>query len=186
MIREITTYPTPPSVEYGTDVRVFNDEIASIIQDLKDTIIENSLEALSAYQIGEMYNIIVVKKVDDSFLELINPRIISSSEKITTLESTAYFPGLSANVERHNNISIIYEDREFNQCNLKANGSEAILLQRKIDYTFGYNDSGNGHFTWDISIYISRSNISNYVVISTICIFWCTWFIRCLFFLCLV
>lgn len=62
MIRGIITYPTPPSVEYGTDVRVFNDEIASIIQDLKDTIIENSLEALAAYQIGEMYNIIVVKK----------------------------------------------------------------------------------------------------------------------------
>ena len=77
MVREIVTYPTPPSVEYGTDVRVFNDDIASIIQDLKDTIEANSLEALAAFQISAMYNIIVVKKEDGTFLELINPRIIS-------------------------------------------------------------------------------------------------------------
>lgn len=144
MVRDIITYPTPPSVEYGTDVRVFNEEIISIIQDLKDTIHANSLEALAAFQIGEMYNIIVIKKGDmsfvagdDGYLELINPRVISSSEKITTVEKTAYFPGLSANVERHNNISIIYEDKDFKQHSLKATGSEAILLQRKIDYTFG-------------------------------------------------
>ena len=144
MVRDIITYPTPPSVEYGTDVRVFNEEIISIIQDLKDTIEANSLEALAAFQIGAMYNIIVIKKGDmsfvagdDGYLELINPRIISSSEKITTTERTAYFPGLSANVERHNNVSIIYEDREFKQHSLRATGKEAILLQRKIDYTFG-------------------------------------------------
>ncbi|EDZ63161.1 peptide deformylase [Sulfurimonas gotlandica GD1] len=144
MVRDIITYPTPPSVEYGTDVRVFNEEIISIIQDLKDTIEANSLEALAAFQIGAMYNIIVIKKGDmsfvagdDGFLELINPRIISCSEKISTVEKTAYFPGLSANVERHNNVSIIYEDKNFKQHNLKATGGEAILLQRKIDYTFG-------------------------------------------------
>lgn len=144
MVRDIITYPTSPSVEYGTDVRVFNEEIVSIIQDLKDTIEENSLDALAAFQIGEMYNIIVIKKGDmsfvaddDGFLELINPRIISSSDKITTIEKTAYFPGLSANVKRHNNISVIYEDRNLKQHSLKATGDEAILLQRKIDYTFG-------------------------------------------------
>jgi peptide deformylase len=144
MVRDIITYPTPPSVEYGTDVRVFNEEISSIIQDLKDTIEENSLEALAAFQIAEMYNIIVIKKEDmsfehgdDGYLELINPRIIRSSDKITTVEKTAYFPGLSANVQRHKNISIIYEDRNFKQHSLQVSGDEAILLQRKIDYTFG-------------------------------------------------
>ncbi|WP_415396421.1 peptide deformylase [Sulfurimonas sp. CS5] len=144
MVRDVITYPTSPSVEYGTDVRVFNEEIVSIIQDLKDTIHANSLDALAAFQIGEMYNIIVIKKGDmsfvaddDGFLELINPRIISSSDKITTIEKTAYFPGLSANVKRYNNISIIYEDRNLKQHSLKATGDEAILLQRKIDYTFG-------------------------------------------------
>lgn len=145
MVREITTYPTPPSVEYSTDVRVVTKEILSIIQDLKDTIKENSLEALAAFQIGEMYNIIVIKKKDsffgigsdDDYLELINPRIIRTSDKITTVEKTAYFAGLSAKVQRYNNISIIYEDIDLKQHTLKATGEESILLQRKVDYTFG-------------------------------------------------
>jgi len=150
MIRDIITYPTPPSVEYSTDVRVFNDEISSIIQDLKDTIQEYSLDGLAAFQIGYMYNIIVIKKdkvngearegalgQDGSFLELINPRLFNTSGKVTTIETTAYFPGLSAKVTRHEKISVVYEDREFNQHSLKAEGELSILLQRKIDYTFG-------------------------------------------------
>ncbi len=138
MIKEIITYPTPPSVQYATDVRVFNEEIFSLIEDMKDTIKANSLEALAAFQIGSYYNIVVVKKNnEEDFLELINPRIISNSGKVTTTETTAYFPGLSAKVTRYEKISIVYQDREGKQHSLKADGDLSILLQRKIDYTFG-------------------------------------------------
>jgi len=138
MIKEIITYPTPPSVQYATDVRVFNEEIFSLIEDIKDTIEANSLEALAAFQIGSYYNIVVVKKSNEKdFLELINPRIISNSGKVTTTETTAYFPGLSAEVTRYEKISIVYQDREGKQHSLKAEGDLSILLQRKIDYTFG-------------------------------------------------
>lgn len=137
MIKEIITYPTPPSVQYATDVRVFNKEIFSLIEDLKDTIEANSLDGLAAFQIGSYYNVVVVKKEDGEFLELINPRIISNDGRVTTLERTAYFPGLSANVTRYEKISVIYQDREAKQHSLKADGALSILLQRKIDYTFG-------------------------------------------------
>lgn len=137
MIKEIITYPTPPSVKYATDVRIFDDETASLIEDLKDTINANSIEALAAFQIGNYYNIIVVKKESGEFLELINPRVISHSGKVTTIERTAYFPGLSAEVNRFEKIGLIYQDRELNQHSLKADGTFSILLQRKIDYTFG-------------------------------------------------
>ncbi|MGE4396729.1 MAG: peptide deformylase [Sulfurimonas sp.] len=137
MIKEIITYPTPPSVQYATDVRVFNEELFSLIEDLKDTIEANSLDGLAAFQIGSYYNVVVVKKADGEFLELINPRIISNSGRVTTQERTAYFPGLSANVTRYERISVVYQDREANQHSLKADGAFSILLQRKIDYTFG-------------------------------------------------
>lgn len=137
MIREIITYPTPPSVQYATDVRVFNEEIFSLIQDLEDTIEANSLDGLAAFQIGSYYNVVVIKKENGEFLELINPRIISNSGRVTTVERTAYFPGLSANVTRYEKISLVYQDREAKQHSLKAEGDLSILLQRKIDYTFG-------------------------------------------------
>lgn len=137
MVKEIIKYPTPPSTAYSTDVRVFNEEIFSLIQDMKDTIEANSLEGLAAFQIGSHFNIVIIKKDDGTFLELINPRIISSIGKVTTEERTAYFPGLSANVTRHEKISLVYEDREGQQCSMKADGDLAVLLQRKIDFTFG-------------------------------------------------
>lgn len=137
MIKDIITYPTPPSVQYSTDVRVFNEEIFSLIQDMKDTIEANSLDGLAAFQIGSYYNIVVVKQEDGSFLELINPRLLNTNGKVTTVERTAYFPGLSANVTRYETISLVYQDREGAQHSMKADGKLSILLQRKIDYTFG-------------------------------------------------
>jgi peptide deformylase len=137
MIKEIVTYPTPPSVKYAIDVRVLDEEIETLLQDLKDTIKANSLEALAAFQIGSYYNIVVIAKEDGEFLELINPRVIGHKGRVTTVEKTAYFPNLSANVTRYETISLVYQDRDLKQCSLKADGAFSILLQRKVDYTFG-------------------------------------------------
>lgn len=137
MVLEIITYPSALGVEYATDVRTFNETLLSLIQDLKDTVEVNNLQALSAFQIGSCFNVIVVKKEDGSFLELINPRIINTKDKITTIEKTAYFPGLSAEVTRYAQISLVYQDKKGNQHSLKADGEFSITIQRKIDYTFG-------------------------------------------------
>ena len=137
MVKEIVQYPTPLSVEYATDVRVFNEELFSLIDDLKDTITQNNLDGLSAFQIGNYYNVIVVKNDDGEFIELINPRLIFHSGKVTTEESTAYYPNHTAQIQRHENISIVYQNRAGENQTLKASGSLAILIQRKIDYTFG-------------------------------------------------
>ncbi|MFA6191451.1 MAG: peptide deformylase [Sulfurimonas sp.] len=137
MVQEIITYPIAPSAQYGTDVRVFNEEIFSLLDDLKDTINENNLEALAAFQIGSYYNIVVIKEEDGSFLELINPRLISTKDKITTIETTSYFPNLSAEITRHDTISIVYQDRNAMNHSLKVSGERSVLLQRKLDYNFG-------------------------------------------------
>jgi peptide deformylase len=137
MVKEIVQYPTPLSVEYAVDVRAFNEELFSLIEDLKDTITQNNLEGLSAFQIGSYFNVIVVKDDNGGFIEIINPRLIAHSGKVTTEESTAYYPEHTAQIERHESISIVYQDRNGTDKSLKASGSLAILIQRKIDYTFG-------------------------------------------------
>ena len=137
MVQQIIQYPTPPSVQYSTDVRVFNENIFSLIEDMKDTIEANKLDGLTAFQIGSYYNVVVIKEEDGTYLELINPRLLSTDGKITTIETTAYFPGLSAEVTRHDKITVLYQDREGNNLSIKAEGPRSVLIQRKIDYTFG-------------------------------------------------
>jgi len=138
MIKDIITYPTPTGIEYAPDVRVFDKELFTFIDDLKETAVANSLDGLAAPQVGSYYNVVVVKK-DDEFIELINPRVLSKKGQVNTIEKTSYFPNVSAELTRYDTISLVYEDRKGEQHSLKANGEFSVLLQRKIDYLFGAN-----------------------------------------------
>lgn len=139
MIREISKYPQTPSLEFGANVRHFDQALLDLIQDIKDTMQANQLNALAAYQIGSPYAVIIIKKDDGTFLELINPRIIKREGSIEPIESTAYFPGLSAKTKRYEKIKLMYEDTEANQHFLDAQGDLAVTIQRKLDYVFGSN-----------------------------------------------
>ncbi|HFB53737.1 MAG TPA: peptide deformylase [Sulfurimonas autotrophica] len=139
MVKEIVKYPTTPSLEFGGNVRHFDESLFELIRDLKDTIEANNLNALAAFQIGSPYAVIVIKKEDGSYLEIINPRIIKREGTVEPTETTAYFPGLSAKTKRYEKIKLMYEDREGNQKFLEADGDLAITIQRKIDYVFGSN-----------------------------------------------
>jgi len=137
MVKDIVKYPTPLSKEYATDVRNFDDELNTFLDDMKDTLKTNDLEALCAFQIGSYYNIIVFKDENGVLVELINPRLISHSGKITSNEKTAYYGDISAEITRFENVSIIYQNLSGENKTLKASGDLAILLQRKLDYSFG-------------------------------------------------
>ena len=139
MVKEIIKYPTTPSLEFGANVRHFDQNLFELIQDLKDTIEANNLNALAAFQIGSSYAVIIVKKDDGSFLELINPRIIKREGVLEPIERTAYFPGLSAKTKRYKKIKLMYEDTSANQQFLEADNDLSVTLQRKLDYVFGSN-----------------------------------------------
>ena len=65
--------------------------------------------------------------------------MIKREGTVHPVETTSYFPGLSATTTRYEKIKIMYEDREEQQHFLDADGELSILLQRKIDYLFGAN-----------------------------------------------
>jgi len=139
MVRQITTYPTTPSLEFGANVRKFDQSLDELIDDLKDTITANNLSGLAAFQIGSPLNVIVIKQENGEFLELINPRMIKKEGQIAPIETTAYFPGLSAKTKRYKKITIMYEDKNEQQKFLSAEDDLSVLLQRKLDYMFGAN-----------------------------------------------
>ncbi|MBA1433248.1 MAG: peptide deformylase, partial [Epsilonproteobacteria bacterium] len=139
MVKDIIQYPTTPSLEFGGNVRHLDESLLALIQDIKDTMEANNLNALAAFQIGSPYAVIVIKKEDGSYLEIINPRIIKREGSVEPVETTAYFPGLSAKTKRYEKIKLMYEDREGKQQFLEAEGDLAITIQRKIDYVFGSN-----------------------------------------------
>lgn len=138
MVKQITVYPTTPSLEFGANVRFFDETLFSLIEDMKDTMEANDLEALAAFQIESPVSVILIKQGDE-YLELINVSILTREGTVEATESTAYFPGLSAKTKRYEKIKVMYQDRDANQKFLEADGDLAITIQRKIDYTLGSN-----------------------------------------------
>jgi len=140
MVQPLLVYPDDRINCTSTDVRLFNQTLWDIIEDMKDTIKEHNLEALSAIQIAYPYNIIIIKQDDDNYLELINPRMLTQSGKFDSIESSSYYPNVTVTIKRDENIKLVYEDR-----NGKVNYQDisdkklASTIQRKIDYTFGGN-----------------------------------------------
>ena len=136
MIEKITTYPTQTSFGFGGTVRHFDETLTELLADLKDTINANSLEGLAAFQIGSPLTVMVIKK-DDEFLEIINPVVFTKEGKITPIESTAYFPNLTATTQRAKKIKLMYENVKGEQQFLTAEDDLAIVIQRKVDYLMG-------------------------------------------------
>jgi peptide deformylase len=136
MVREIIKYPTTLGLEFGGNVRFFNDELLTLIEDLKDTINFHKLDALSAFEIGLPQAVIVIKGEDGEYLELINPRIIKQEDTQENYETTPYFP-VGANVQRADKIKLMYENKDGKQQFLEAQGEFSAKLQQKLDFLFG-------------------------------------------------
>ena len=137
MIQKITQYPSPLSLEYGTDVRIYDEKLFSLLDNLKETIKEKNLQALAAFQIGSYFNVIVFKDESGEFIEMVNPIQISHSGESREEETTYYYGNVSAQVKRFAEISIVYEDRQGESHSIKLSGDLARTLQRKLDYLFG-------------------------------------------------
>jgi len=137
MVKEIIKYPNAPEVRYTEDIRAFNEELFALIEDMKDTMNENNLEGLSAFQIGSIYSVVVVKDENGEFLELINPRIIRHDGTQENIESSAYYDGLEAKVKRFDMVSVVYQDREGKQHSMEVRGKLSALIQRKVDFNYG-------------------------------------------------
>ncbi len=137
MIKELLIYPDERILTPCTDVRNFDAKLWDVIENMKDTMEANNLDALSVIQIAIPYNIIVVKH-RGVYKEYINPRIIRVDGKMQNIESTPYYPNIEQQIPRHGAISIVYDD-------IHGNTHTALIdepwlsgtMQRKIDYLFG-------------------------------------------------
>lgn len=101
-----------------------------------DTMKANHLDALSAIFIGIQYNIIVLK-IDDEYLPYVNSRMIKCSDNSIKNEASIYYNGLTANVDRFEDITVIYEDKYGNPLHQNMTGNLARIFQQQLDYCFG-------------------------------------------------
>ncbi|NPA03838.1 MAG: peptide deformylase [Epsilonproteobacteria bacterium] len=133
----ILKYPDPTLLQISGYVRHFDDELKELVNTLIATAKEHNLKALAAIQIGIPKRVVVLEK-GGNFIPLINPTIFAHSGKLfLSKERDESLPNVEVEVKRFPIVKVMYQDLEGKEEFLKAQGEEAVLLQRKIDMVFG-------------------------------------------------
>ena len=136
MVQPLLKYPDSRIRLISANVRFFNDELHQWITDMVDAMKANDLDALSAIMIGVQYNVIVIKNADD-YIPYINARLIKCTGKSTQTERSTYYEGFTVDVERFENVTVIYEDEKGEPHHQDLTGDSARIFQHQLDYSFG-------------------------------------------------
>lgn len=110
MVKELILYPDERINIASADVRKFDEELADLVQDLKDTIEANHAEGLAAIQIAIPLSVVVAKDPEGNWHEFFNPRILRTSGKTISTETSLYLPNIEEEIPRHEKIAFIYQD----------------------------------------------------------------------------
>jgi peptide deformylase len=136
MIQSLLKYPDPTIKLISGNVRFFNDELAGWITDMRDTMAAHNLDALSAILIGVQQSIIVIKE-GESYIPYINARLIKHSKLSNKTERSIYYEGISVDVDRYDNVTVVYEDDKGIVGYRDLEGDDARIFQQHLDYCFG-------------------------------------------------
>lgn len=122
MIRTILTKGDPALEKVCHPVTKFDEKLAMLLEDMRDTLIESNGVGLAAPQIGIIRRVVLVINAEDEIMELINPEIIDQSGEQEGLEGCLSVPGMSGFVTRPNWVKIKAQDRHGNW--YEAEGTE--------------------------------------------------------------
>lgn len=114
----------------------FDDKLASVLDDMAETMYKAEGVGLAAPQIGILRRYCVVD-VGDGLIELINPVIIEKSGKQTGSEGCLSIPERFEEVERPMNVTVRAQDRNGNNIEIKAEGFKARAFCHEIDHLDG-------------------------------------------------
>ncbi len=122
-------------------VKLINDHIRKVAQDMLDTMYFEGAVGLGANMVGVDYQIIVLDlRESDKQLPyvMINPEILEASEEtIEYEEASISFPGISAKVKRPKKIKVKYIDLEEKEQIIEADNFLARVIQHEMDYLHG-------------------------------------------------
>ena len=130
--------------EKSVEVKSFNSELASLLDDLKETVRAESGAGLAAPQIGINKRVVVVD-VDEGFFELVNPVIVSTKGEQTGPEGCLSVKGKQGTVTRPYKVKAEYRDRNGKKHKLTAEGFFARAVCHELDHLDGilYTDKAS-------------------------------------------
>ena len=142
-LRRIITKEDPSLYKKSHPVTQFNDRIHTLMDDLRDTLLNSDGVGLAAPQVGVLRKACVVLETnvpegeEEYIIELINPEIISSDGEQTDNEGCLSFPGEYGEVSRPMHVVVKAFDRYGKEFTVEGEGLTARCYCHEIDHLNG-------------------------------------------------
>lgn len=146
-IREILIAPDPRLKAVAKEVKVVDDAIRALADDMLQTMYDAHGIGLASVQIGEPVRLVVIdvdQKDEEGKPPVRNPRVFinpvlspTSDEVVETEEGCLSVPDIWEPVERAATVRCDYLDRDGKPQTLNADGMLAICLQHEVDHLNG-------------------------------------------------
>lgn len=145
MVREVITYPNKLLRLKSEDVKQFDSELHTLLDDMYDTMMHQGGVGLAAIQIAIPLNVLIInlpneEDVQDKndLIEAINPVITHKDGTQVYTEGCLSVPGFSEDVTRAQHIVIEYFDRDGNKKIMEAEGFLAVAWQHEMEHLAGH------------------------------------------------
>ena len=140
--RKILIEPDPILRKKSEILEKVDDELRKLLDEMLETMYSAPGIGLAAVQVGILKRLIVIdiskEKEKKNPLFLINPEIVSKSERTSTYEEGCLsLPGYFAEIERPSECHIKYIDYEGKKKEIKASGLLSTCIQHEVDHLNG-------------------------------------------------
>ncbi|MBS0582119.1 MAG: peptide deformylase [Proteobacteria bacterium] len=135
----ILEYPDPRLRTKAQPVTVFDAALQTLIDDMFATMYAAPGIGLAASQVNVHRQLLVldVSEEKNAPMVLINPRIVASVDSQTYQEGCLSVPGIFADVDRADRITVESLDRHGQAQNFEADGLLAVCIQHEMDHLVG-------------------------------------------------
>ncbi|MEG0286378.1 MULTISPECIES: peptide deformylase [Vagococcus] len=137
-MREIVKYPHFALQQATKKVTEIDDELIILLDEMYEIIKREDAIGLAANQLGVLKRVFVVELDEESGLfEMINPELIKHSGKSIDVEGCLSFPDVYGTVERYEEVTIRYVDRDGYEMEVDATGYLARAFQHEMEHLDG-------------------------------------------------
>ncbi len=137
-IRTIVTREDPVLTKVCHPVTKFDDKLADLLDDMKETLAQANGVGLAAPQVGILRRAVIVITQEGEELELINPEILDQSGEQTGLEGCLSVPGLWGYVTRPQWVKVKAQDRKGNWFEVEGQDLTARCFCHELSHLDGH------------------------------------------------
>lgn len=115
----------------------FDESLHTLLDDMKNTMIEKNGVGIAAVQMGVLRRAIVVEVEEGNYLEIVNPEIIKTRGSVTDSEGCLSIPNFYCEVKRPKYVKIKAQDRNGDEFFFEAKDYIARCICHEIDHLNG-------------------------------------------------